>query len=77
MSDRPVVLFDPAPRPRAQIFADAQWERLQSMARVVGDGGKLTPEVIERWLPEAVAVIGHSDLPTTRLARAPLRAGHL
>lgn len=72
MSERPVVIFDPAPRPRAQIFAGAQWERLQSMAKVVGDGEKLAPEVIERWLPEAVAVIGHSDLPTARLARAPL-----
>ncbi|MBL8697971.1 MAG: hydroxyacid dehydrogenase [Alphaproteobacteria bacterium] len=46
------------------------------MARVVGrDAEKLPAAEVERWLPEAAAVIGHTDLPAERLARAPgLRA---
>lgn len=76
MSDRPVILFDPLPRPRRQIFSDANWSRFQSLGEIVGDGeSRLAPEIVDRAAPEAVLVVGHTDLPAERLARMPrLRA---
>ncbi len=69
----PLVLFDPHPRPRRQIFDDAQWARLASLARIVGpEDGKADPASFDPHLGEAVAVIGQTDLPAARLARMPL-----
>ena len=36
MSDRPVILFDPLPRPRRQIFDDGTWARFQALGEIVG-----------------------------------------
>jgi phosphoglycerate dehydrogenase-like enzyme len=50
--------------------------RLQELGRlVVSESGRMPDAVVERHLPEAVAILGHTDLPAERLERAPqLRA---
>jgi len=68
----PVILFDPYPRSRELIFQEEQWERLQTMGRVIShEGGRMPQDIVDRHLPKAVAVIGQTDLPAERLARAP------
>lgn len=73
---KPVVLFDPSPRPRARIFNAAQWQRLNEMATIVETGdAPMADDLIERTLPDATAIIGQTALPRERIARAPkLRA---
>ena len=54
MRTKPLVLFDPYPRPRARIFNAAQWARLTAIATIVETGdGQMADEIVERWLPEA------------------------
>ena len=68
---RPVVLFDPFPRPRARIFTAEQWARVNALATVVEAGDAAMPDdIVDRWLPEAQVIIGQTPLPTERLARA-------
>ena len=73
---KPVVLFDPWPRQRRLIFTDALWARLEDLAQIVGpEDRKADPAEFDPHLAEAVALIGQTDLPGTRLARMPkLRA---
>jgi phosphoglycerate dehydrogenase-like enzyme len=70
---RPVVLLDPHPRRRRMIFSDSQWERLTGMAEIVGDDmdGPLPAEVVDAALPRVSAILGQTDLPAQRIARAP------
>ena len=74
--DLPLVLFDPHPRRREMLFDDALWERLNALARVVAPGdeesgeGRMPDETVDRHLADAAIVIGQTDLPTERLARA-------
>ena len=70
-AEKPIILFDPLPRSRDLIFRPEQWERLQSLGRVVApEEGRLPAETFDRHLPEAVALIGQTDMPAERLARA-------
>jgi phosphoglycerate dehydrogenase-like enzyme len=39
---------------------------------VVWEDGPMPDEMVERWLPEAVAIVGQTALSAARLARAPL-----
>jgi phosphoglycerate dehydrogenase-like enzyme len=72
VTDRPVILVDPAPQDVSVIFAPETWARLRSRFEVVevdtstaeGDGR------FDELLPEAFAVIGQPDLPAVRLRRA-------
>jgi phosphoglycerate dehydrogenase-like enzyme len=50
--------------------------RLQALGRlVVSDSAPMPDAVVEKHLPEAVAILGQTDLPAERLERAPrLRA---
>jgi phosphoglycerate dehydrogenase-like enzyme len=42
---------------------------------VVWEDGPLPDELVERWLPEVVAILGQTEMPASRLERAPrLRA---
>lgn len=73
---KPIVLLDPFPRTRTRIFNSEQWDRLNELATIVetGDAPRADDDV-ERWLPQAVAIIGQTTLPRERLERAPkLRA---
>ena len=71
----PVILFDPFPRSALMIFTAEMQQRFLGLGRVVGLGessaGKLPADLVEATLPEAVAVVGQTDLDATRLARAP------
>jgi phosphoglycerate dehydrogenase-like enzyme len=70
-----VILFDPAPRTALLIFAGDLQQRFERLGRVVGleesKTGKLAAELVEATLPDAVAVVGQTDLDASRLARAP------
>jgi phosphoglycerate dehydrogenase-like enzyme len=71
MRTKPLVLFDPFPRPRARIFNAEQWARLAAMATVVETGdGQMADDIVERWLPEASVVIGQTALGQERIAQA-------
>ncbi|MBK8689913.1 MAG: hydroxyacid dehydrogenase [Betaproteobacteria bacterium] len=71
----PVILFDPFPRSAPMIFTAEMEQRFLGLGRVVGlepsSAGKLPADLVEATLPEAVAVVGQTDLDATRLARAP------
>jgi phosphoglycerate dehydrogenase-like enzyme len=72
VTDRPLVLVDPAPQDAAVIFTPDSWARLQSRFEVVEvdassvEGGRRFDEL----LPDAFAVVGQPDLPAARLHRA-------
>lgn len=72
---QPVILFDPFPRSAPMIFTAEMEQRFLGLGRIVGLGesgaGKLPADLVEATLPEAVAVVGQTDLDASRLARAP------
>ena len=56
---KPILLFDPFPRPSARIFNAGQWDRLNAMATVVETGdGAMADDMVERWLPQVSVVVG-------------------
>lgn len=73
-TEAPVILFDPAPRTAALIFAGDMQQRFESLGCIVGLEesrlGKLAPELVDATLPETVAIVGQTDLDASRLARA-------
>jgi phosphoglycerate dehydrogenase-like enzyme len=71
-----VILFDPYPRRIDRIFAEPTKRRLERLGRVIWhDGSPASPEHIDHYLPDAVALVGQSPLDRVRLDRAPhLRA---
>jgi phosphoglycerate dehydrogenase-like enzyme len=73
---RGVILVDPLPRTLDMICDAPTRARLETLGElVVCDGARMPAAVVERHLPEAVAIVGQTDLPAERLARAPrLRA---
>ena len=71
-TSRPLILLDPYPRPTDLIFDAATRARLEHLGNVVWhDGSPADDSHIDRYLPEAVALIGQSALPKERLDRAP------
>ena len=75
----PVILFDPFPRAAPLIFAGDMLQRFERLGRIVGlvesGDGKLSAALVDAALPDAVAIVGQTDLDASRLARAPnLRA---
>ncbi|MBI5381927.1 MAG: hydroxyacid dehydrogenase [Opitutae bacterium] len=71
-----VILLDPHPRRIDRIFDEPTKRRLERLGRVIWHDGSAAPaEAIDRYLPQAVALIGQSPLDKARLDRAPhLRA---
>lgn len=68
---RPLILLDPFPRPIDLIFDVETKTRLESLGKVIWhDGSPAAAEHIDRYLPEAIALIGQSSLPKKRLDRA-------
>jgi phosphoglycerate dehydrogenase-like enzyme len=76
MQPRPTVIVDPWPRTTSLVFAPDTRARLEAMADlVVFEDGRMPADLLESTLPQATAIIGQTDLPAERLARAPgLRA---
>lgn len=71
MSEKPLILFDPHPRPVDLLFDAKTKERLNKLGNVIWHDGSPAPtEHIDKYLPEAVALIGQSPLPKERLDRA-------
>jgi phosphoglycerate dehydrogenase-like enzyme len=68
---KPIIIFDPYPRSQELIFQLRQWERLQTLGRIVHAGDdRLDPDTIDMYLPDAAALIGQTDMPAERLKRA-------
>src|SRR5215208_1096084 len=72
----PLILVDPDPRTLEMICDAPTRERLNALGRlVVHEDGPMPDDVVERHLPEAVAIVGHTAMPAERFERAPkLRA---
>jgi phosphoglycerate dehydrogenase-like enzyme len=67
-----VILLDPHPRPVDLIFSPEDKARLERLGRVIWhDGAPAPDEHVEKYLPEAVAIIGQTPMPRERLERAP------
>jgi phosphoglycerate dehydrogenase-like enzyme len=71
-----MILVDPLPRTLAMICDAPTRARLEALGPlVVHEDGPMPDELVERHLPEAVAIVGQTAMPAERLARAPkLRA---
>lgn len=71
-SEKPLILFDPHPRRVDVLFDAATKARLDALGEVIWlDGSPASDDHIDRYLPEAVALIGQSSLPKERLDLAP------
>ena len=58
---KPLILCDPYPRALAQIFSDDDRARLEAIGDVIWhDGSPASDEHLEKYLPQAVALIGQS-----------------
>jgi phosphoglycerate dehydrogenase-like enzyme len=71
-----VILVDPLPRTLEMICDPPTRARLEALGPlVIHEDGPMPEELVERHLPEAVAILGQTALPAERLERAPkLRA---
>ena len=71
-SEKPLILFDPHPRPIDPLFDPATKKRLEGLGHVVWhEGSAASDEFIERHLSEAAFLVGQSAMPKERLDRAP------
>ena len=71
-SARPLILFDPHPRPIDLLFDPATKKRLEGLGQVLWhEGSAASDEYIDRHLPNTVALVGQSALTKERLDRAP------
>ena len=74
---RPIIVVDPSPRGLDETFDSAAWARLESLGvlEIHRGEGQMPAARLEAILPEMELLIGQSDMPKTRLDRAPkLRA---
>ncbi len=70
--NKPLILFDPHPRPIDLLFDAATKKRLENLGRVIWHEGSQAPDDhIDRYLPETTILIGQSPLPKKRLDQAP------
>ena len=73
--EKPVVLLRPAPQITERIFTEDALRRLNERYIVIDGEADPSEAVVERCLPEVMAIIGQPDMPRERLERAPrLRA---
>ncbi|MFS8087348.1 MAG: NAD(P)-dependent oxidoreductase, partial [Acidobacteriota bacterium] len=72
--NQPVILFDPSPRTAPLIFAGDIQQRFERLGCVVGleesKTGKLPAALVDKTLPDVVAIVGQTDLDAARLSRA-------
>lgn len=67
-----VIILDPYPRDSNVVFSAEDKRRLEALGKVIwDDGGRVPDEQIDRYLPNAVALLGQADMPRERLDRAP------
>ena len=71
-SNENVIILDPYPRDSNVVFSAEDRRRLEAQGKVIWDaGGRVPDEQIDRYLPNAVALLGQTDMPRERLDRAP------
>jgi phosphoglycerate dehydrogenase-like enzyme len=73
----PLIVIDPQPRSIEEIFEPNIWARLKDLGELaIHEGpGRMPAERFESYLPDVALLIGQSDMPKSRLERAPkLRA---
>ncbi|WP_043586828.1 hydroxyacid dehydrogenase [Geminisphaera colitermitum] len=72
MKTNNLILFDPHPRPLAQLFDAVTRQRLETLGEVIyHDDAPLPDADIEKYLPRTSILIGQSALSKERLDRAP------
>ena len=70
--EKPLILVDPLPRTLDSICDPETRARLERLGRlVVCEDAAMPDETVERLLPEAVLLLGQTDMPKERIARAP------
>lgn len=68
---KPMALVDPHPRTLELLFSPGDLKRLKSLVRLVTwEGSRMPAAMVDRHLPGATVLIGQTDLPRERLARA-------
>lgn len=67
---KPVVILNPAPQLRDRIFSASALERLNDNFTVIDLEANPDPELFDKQLPEAFAIIGQPDLDAEALSRA-------
>ncbi len=78
MTEKPVLILDPHPRPVDQNITPEAMTRLTSFFDVKSWTGEPMPSYeLEKHLPEATVIIGQTDLPSERLKHAPKLKGIL
>jgi phosphoglycerate dehydrogenase-like enzyme len=72
MVARPLIVIDPQPRSRDEIFEPKIWARLEALGELaIHEGpGRMPAERFEPHLPEVALLIGQSDMRKSRLDRA-------
>ncbi len=70
---RQLIVIDPQPRALNEIFDDPLWARLRRLGDLAmhEGAGRMPAERFKSCLPEMALLIGQSDMPSTRLDRAP------
>jgi phosphoglycerate dehydrogenase-like enzyme len=74
---KPLIVIDPQPRAVDEIFEPNIWARLKDLGELaIHEGpGRMPADRFESHLPDMALLIGQSDMPKSRLDRAPkLRA---
>jgi len=65
------AIMDPHPRTVRLLFSKEELKRLKSLLTMtIWEGSRIPPDLLDRQLPEASVIIGQTDLPRARLARA-------
>ncbi|MBG1232663.1 NAD(P)-dependent oxidoreductase [Aestuariivirga litoralis] len=68
---RPLILVDSSPRPLESIFEPAVRAKLESLGEVVThDQGRMPDDMVEKYLPDVVLIMGQTKLPRVRLEKA-------
>ena len=78
MVAKPLIVIDPQPRSREEIFEPKIWARLKDLGELaIHEGpGRMPAERFESYLPETALLVGQSGMPKSRLDRASKLARH-
>jgi phosphoglycerate dehydrogenase-like enzyme len=69
--EMPLILIDPLPRTLDSICDPETRTRLERLGRLVlSEDAAMSDELVDRYLPEAVLLLGQTDMPRERIARA-------
>jgi phosphoglycerate dehydrogenase-like enzyme len=74
---KPLIVIDPQPRSLDEIFEPKIWARFKELGGLaIHEGpGRMPADRFESYLPDMALLIGQSDMPKSRLDRAPKLRG--